>query len=243
MFTIYPAVDLLNGQCVRLFQGDYERSTVYGDAPEAVASRFYDQGAEWLHVVDLDGAREGRPVNREAIARIVSEVPVSVEVGGGIRNMAAVENYLDLGVRRVILGSAAISDPVFTRQALARYPDAVAIGLDVKKGNVAVEGWLEVSDIGAADLARRLVDAGARTFIYTDISKDGALGGANIEGARQLAEAIGLPVVLSGGISTIDDVLEAAESGLISGAIIGKALYTNRLSLDHVLEAVKDHAR
>ncbi|RYM06938.1 1-(5-phosphoribosyl)-5-[(5-phosphoribosylamino)methylideneamino]imidazole-4-carboxamide isomerase [Sporolactobacillus sp. THM7-7] len=241
MFTIYPAIDLLDGKCVRLFQGDYNQSTVYGDSPVDIARTFYDQGAEWLHVVDLDGAKAGHPVNQALISRIASEVPIHVEVGGGIRSIETVENYLGQGIKRVILGSSAISDPAFTRLALRRYPDSIAIGLDVKEGKVAVRGWLEVSNLTAADLAKQLIQAGARQFIYTDISRDGALKGANLEGARELAQAIGVPVVVSGGVSTLEEIQYMAKQGseLISGAIIGKALYTDQLSIQDVLKAVK----
>lgn len=240
MFTVYPAIDLIDGKCVRLFQGDYDQSTVYGDAPVDIARSFYEQGAEWIHVVDLDGAKAGHPVNQELIARIAAEVPINIEVGGGIRTIETVESYLNQGIKRVILGSSAISDPEFCRLALQRYPDSIAIGLDVKDGKVAVRGWLEVSDMSAAELAKQLIIEGAEHFIYTDISRDGALKGANVSGAEQLADEIGKPVVVSGGVTTFDEVQKLVNNKRVSGAIIGKALYTKQISLGDVMKAVKN---
>lgn len=240
MFTVYPAIDLIDGKCVRLFQGDYDQSTVYGDAPVDIARSFYEQGAEWIHVVDLDGAKAGHPENQELIARIAAEVPINIEVGGGIRTIETVESYLNQGIKRVILGSSAISDPEFCRLALQRYPDAIAIGLDVKDGKVAVRGWLEVSNMSAADLAKQLIIEGAEHFIYTDISRDGALKGANVSGAEQLADEIGKPVVVSGGVTTFDEVQKLVNNKRVSGAIIGKALYTKQISLGDVMKAVKN---
>ncbi|EST13566.1 1-(5-phosphoribosyl)-5-[(5-phosphoribosylamino)methylideneamino]imidazole-4-carboxamide isomerase [Sporolactobacillus laevolacticus] len=240
MFTVYPAIDLIDGKCVRLFQGDYDQSTVYGDAPVDIARSFYEQGAEWIHVVDLDGAKAGHPVNQELIARIAAEVPINIEVGGGIRTIEIVESYLNQGIKRVILGSSAISDPEFCRLALQRYPDSIAIGLDVKDGKVAVRGWLEVSDMSAAELAKQLIIEGAEHFIYTDISRDGALKGANVSGAEQLADEIGKPVVVSGGVTTFDEVQKLVNNKRVSGAIIGKALYTKQISLGDVMKAVKN---
>lgn len=245
MFTLYPAIDLLNGRCVRLFQGDYAQATIYADSPVQVAQAFRNRGAEWLHVVDLDGAKEGWPINQEKIYEIAAQVPIHVEVGGGIRTMETIAGYLEQGIDRVILGSSAISDPLFTREALQRYSQAVAIGLDVKDGKVAVEGWREVSAVTPENLAKELIKAGASHFIYTDISKDGAMSGANIEAAKKLAEAIGQPVVVSGGVSQTDELaaMLAAGSTVISGAIIGKALYTGKLNLREAVGMVKTYAR
>lgn len=244
MFTIYPAIDLLNGKCVRLFQGDYQQSTVFHESPVDMARTFYKQGAEWIHVVDLDGAKSGRPVNQEIIAEMAKQVPVRIEVGGGIRCMETVAFYLMHGVSRVILGSSAISDPEFTRLVLKRYPESTAIGLDVKEGQVAVKGWLEVSGIHAAELAGELIRCGASHFIYTDISRDGALRGANVKAAAELAEEIGMPIVLSGGVTSIDEIknMLETEKGRISGAIIGKALYTKQISLQEAVRMVKHNA-
>ncbi|MCQ2008674.1 1-(5-phosphoribosyl)-5-[(5-phosphoribosylamino)methylideneamino]imidazole-4-carboxamide isomerase [Sporolactobacillus sp. STSJ-5] len=239
MFTIYPAIDLIDGKCVRLFQGDYDQSTIYGDDPVAIARSFFEQGAQWLHVVDLDGAKAGRPINQGLIARMAAEVPINIEVGGGIRSIETVESYLNQGIKRVILGSSAISDPEFCKLALNCYPEAVVIGLDVKNGKVAVRGWLDVSDLSAAELANRLIQEGAEQFIYTDISRDGALQGANVAAAEQLADEIGKPVVVSGGVTTLEEVKQMINNRRVSGAIIGKALYTKQIELSDVIKAVK----
>jgi phosphoribosylformimino-5-aminoimidazole carboxamide ribotide isomerase len=240
MFTVYPAIDILGGKCVRLYQGDYDQSMVYDDSPETVAKRFCNQGAEWIHVVDLDGAKSGRPVNDRIIKKIAKDLSVNIEIGGGIRDMKTVESYLDSGVSRVVLGSSAISDPGFTKEALRQYPYAVAIGLDVKNGKVAVEGWREVSGMNAEVLANELIQAGARRFIYTDITRDGALKGADFSGAEELAVKIGLPVVLSGGVTTLAELekIVGRGSGKISGAIIGRAIYTGQIDLKTALRTV-----
>ncbi|MCL1630627.1 1-(5-phosphoribosyl)-5-[(5-phosphoribosylamino)methylideneamino]imidazole-4-carboxamide isomerase [Sporolactobacillus sp. CPB3-1] len=239
MFTLYPAIDLIDGKCVRLFQGDYGQSTVYGEEPVEVAKSFYEQGAEWLHVVDLDGAKAGHPVNQNLIAKMAAEVPINIEVGGGVRTIETLENYLNRGIKRVILGSSAISNPEFCKQALHRFPESIAIGIDVKKEKVAVRGWLEVSELNAADLAKQLIREGARHFIYTDISRDGALQGANVAAAEQLALEIGMPVVVSGGVTTLSEIKQLAADRNISGAIIGKALYTKQIVLSDAIRAVK----
>ncbi len=242
MMTLYPAIDVLGGKCVRLYRGDYERSTVYDESPLDAARYFYQQGARWIHVVDLDGARVGRPVNRDLIVRIAAEVPVSVEVGGGIRTMETMKDYLSGGVRRVILGSAAISDPVFTRLAIHRFQGAIGIGLDVKQGKVAISGWRDVSDMRAEELAKALIAEGADHFIYTDISRDGALGGANRAGALRLSRAIGMPLVISGGITDVAELRHLAACPEIGGAIIGKALYTGKINLRDAIKAVETDA-
>lgn len=245
MFTLYPAIDLLNGHCVRLFQGDYAQSTIYADSPVEVARAFAKQGAKWLHVVDLDGAKAGKPENREIIFEMAAETGINIEVGGGVRSMATIDDYLAHGIKRVILGSSAIADPDFTRAALKKYPEAVAIGLDVKNGKVAVEGWLAVSAIEPAELAQELIKAGASHFIYTDISKDGAMEGTNLDEAVRLARAIGQPVVISGGVSSLNElrrIVEHADSA-VSGAIIGKALYTGAIDLSEAEEMVTSYAR
>jgi phosphoribosylformimino-5-aminoimidazole carboxamide ribotide isomerase len=240
MFTVYPAIDILGGNCVRLYQGDYDKSMVYDDSPDRIAAEFCNQGADWIHIVDLDGAKRGQPVNDRIIKKIAKDVSVKIEVGGGIRDMDTVRAYLDSGVSRVVLGSSAISDPDFTKEALRQYPYAVAIGLDVKDGKVAVKGWREVSGIRAEALADELIQAGARQFIYTDISRDGALKGADFNGAEQLAEKIGMPVVLSGGVTTQTELEKISEknSGRISGVIIGRALYTGQIDLGRALRTV-----
>lgn len=240
-FTLYPAIDMRGGKCVRLLQGDYNQETVYGDSPFDMAKQFADQGAEWIHMVDLDGAKDGKKVNHEHVIRVAKELPAKVQIGGGIRSMDDVSYYLDAGVDRVILGSAAVSNPEFVREALNRYGGSrVAIGLDARDGFVATEGWLETSHIIAVDLAKRLVEEGAETFIFTDISKDGMLQGPNVEAIGELARITGKEVIASGGVSSIDDLVSLKKDGRnIAGAIIGKALYTGRFTLSDALGSVK----
>ncbi|MBM7645003.1 phosphoribosylformimino-5-aminoimidazole carboxamide ribotide isomerase [Scopulibacillus daqui] len=240
-FTIFPAIDIRGGRCVRLYQGDFNHETVYHDSPVSVAKSFYEQGAQWLHLVDLDGAKEGKPANLETICEIASSVPIPVEAGGGIRDMKTVDTYLGAGVKRVILGSSAISEPAFVNEALREYPDHIAIGIDVRDGKVAIEGWIETSETTDIELAKRLTEAGARTFIYTDISRDGTLKGPNIEAISQLAIETGQNVIASGGVSTIEDVKKLAGKSKdgVAGAIIGKALYTRLISLREALEVVE----
>jgi phosphoribosylformimino-5-aminoimidazole carboxamide ribotide isomerase len=239
-FTLYPAIDMRDGKCVRLLQGDYDQETVYGDSPFDMAKTFADQGAEWIHMVDLDGAKDGKKVNHEHVLRVAKELPAKVQIGGGIRSMEDVSYYLDQGVDRVILGSAAVSNPEFVRNALQKYGNRIAIGLDARDGFVATEGWLETSHILAVDLAKRLVEEGAETFIFTDISKDGMLQGPNIEAIGELARVTGKEVIASGGVSSIDDLVNVKKDERnIAGAIIGKALYTGRFTLSDAIGSVE----
>jgi phosphoribosylformimino-5-aminoimidazole carboxamide ribotide isomerase len=239
-FTLYPAIDMRDGKCVRLLQGDYDQETVYGDSPFDMAKTFADQGAKWIHMVDLDGAKDGKKVNHEHVLRVAKELPVNVQIGGGIRSMEDVSYYLDQGVDRVILGSAAVSNPAFVREALQKYGAKIAIGLDARDGYVATEGWLETSHILAVDLAKRLVEEGAETFVFTDISKDGMLQGPNIEAIGELAAVTGKEVIASGGVSSIDDLVNVKkDERKIGGAIIGKALYTGRFTLSEAIGRVK----
>ncbi|AXF56275.1 1-(5-phosphoribosyl)-5-[(5-phosphoribosylamino)methylideneamino]imidazole-4-carboxamide isomerase [Salicibibacter kimchii] len=240
-FNLFPAIDIRNGKCVRLKQGDYNRETIYGDNPAQMAAGFVEDGATWVHVVDLDGARDKHPVNDEAIFRIVEETKARVQVGGGIRTERDVEHYLSRGVDRVILGSVAVQNPDFTKKMLATYPGRIIIGLDARNGLVAVNGWLESSDVQAEALAAEMVSAGADMFIFTDIEKDGMLAGPNVEASASLAKASGANVIASGGVSHLDDVralLCYQEEG-VSGAIVGKALYTDALDLSEALKEVK----
>jgi phosphoribosylformimino-5-aminoimidazole carboxamide ribotide isomerase len=240
-FTLYPAIDMRGGKCVRLLQGDYNQETVYGDSPFDMAKQFSEQGAEWIHMVDLDGAKDGKKVNHEHVLRVAKELPAKVQIGGGIRSMEDISYYVDAGVDRVILGSTAVSNPEFVREALQRYGGSrVAIGLDARDGFVATEGWLETSHIMAVDLAKRLVEEGAETFIFTDISKDGMLQGPNVEAIGELARITGKEVIASGGVSSIIDLVSLKKDERnISGAIIGKALYTGRFTLSDALGSVK----
>jgi phosphoribosylformimino-5-aminoimidazole carboxamide ribotide isomerase len=239
-FTLYPAIDMRGGKCVRLMQGDYNQESVYCDSPFDMAKQFADQGADWIHMVDLDGAKEGKKFNHEHVIRVAKELPAKVQIGGGIRSMEDVSYYLDQGVDRVILGSAAVSDPEFVRGALKKYGgSSIAIGLDARNGFVATEGWLETSHIRAVDLAKRLVEEGAETFIFTDISKDGMLQGPNVEAIGELAQVTGKEVIASGGVSSIEDLQNIKEDDRgIAGAIIGKALYTGRFTLSDALGRV-----
>ncbi|MCA0991654.1 1-(5-phosphoribosyl)-5-[(5-phosphoribosylamino)methylideneamino]imidazole-4-carboxamide isomerase [Pseudalkalibacillus hwajinpoensis] len=235
--TIYPAIDMRGGKCVRLLQGDYDKETVYGDSPFDMAKQFADDGAEWIHMVDLDGAREGKRVNDRHVLEVANNLSARVQVGGGIRTEEDVAYYLENGVDRIILGSSAISDPDFVKRMLAKYKEKIAIGIDARDGYVAVEGWLKTSEIKAVDLGKELAEHGAEVFIFTDISKDGMLSGPNVEAIAELGEATGKDVIASGGISNLDDVKSLEQrSDSISGAIIGKALYTNQFTLKQALE-------
>lgn len=238
---LYPAIDLKGGAVVRLRQGDMEQATVYGSDPAAQAASFEADGFEWLHVVDLDGAFAGESRNAAAVEGILGRVKMPVQLGGGIRDMAGVEAWLGRGVTRVILGTAAVRDPDFVRAAARAHPEKVAVGIDAKDGLVAVQGWAEVSDMTALDLARRFEDAGVAAIIYTDISRDGLLKGLNLEATQALAEAVSIPVIASGGLADIGDVkrLVAPENRAIAGAITGRALYDGRLDARQALWAAK----
>lgn len=233
--TIYPAIDLLGGKCVRLVHGDYDSSTVYGEDPGAMAAAFRDQGAEWIHAVDLDGAKAGEPVNVGAIEAIVA-CGLPVQVGGGIRNEESIERMLALGVRRVILGSVLVKDAEFARRAFARFGDQIVAGIDSKNGMVATQGWLETSSTTAGDLAKQMVDAGARLFVFTDIGRDGTLAGPNLEALSEFMEAAGVPVIASGGVGEESDIaLLRAMVPAPEGVIVGKAIYEGRIDLKRIL--------
>jgi len=228
---LFPAIDLKDGQAVRLLRGEMASATVFNDDPAAQARRFAAAGFRWLHLVDLNGAFEGRPANAAAVEAILAAVDLPVQLGGGIRDMATVERWLDLGVRRVILGTVAVKNPGLVREACRAFPGRVVLGIDARGGRVAVEGWAEVSEITALDLARRFEGAGAAAIVYTDIDRDGALQGANVEATRALAEAIETPVIASGGVASLDDLAAflAIENSGIEGVISGRALYDGRI--------------
>lgn len=236
---IFPAIDLIDGKAVRLVRGDYAQKTVYSDNPAAVARGFAQRGAGFLHVVDLDGARTGKPENLETIRRILSESGLKTEIGGGVRDEATVASYLEAGAYRVILGTAAITKPGFVRKMAASYGERIAVGVDIKDGYVAIKGWTELSAFTCLDFCASLQDDGVKTVVCTDISKDGLLGGANIALYRDLLEKFFLAFVASGGISTLEDVRTLAQMGM-HGAILGKALYTGRLDLEQALAAAKE---
>ncbi|MGE3229267.1 MAG: 1-(5-phosphoribosyl)-5-[(5-phosphoribosylamino)methylideneamino]imidazole-4-carboxamide isomerase [Hyphomicrobium sp.] len=228
---LFPAIDLKDGKCVRLKLGDMERATVFNEDPAAQACAFEDQGFTYLHIVDLNGAFAGRPVNRGAVETILASIAMPAQLGGGIRDLATIESWLARGIRRVILGTAAVRDPALVREACKLYPDHIAVGIDAKGGKVAVEGWAETAELAAVDLARRFEDAGVAAIIYTDIDRDGVLAGLNLPATAELARATSIPVIASGGLASIDDVqaLLKPEYRMLEGAITGRALYDGRL--------------
>ena len=228
---LYPAIDMKNGQCVRLRQGAFKDITIYSDAPEKAAAHWQEKGASFLHLVDLDGALAGYSVNEEVIRRIADTVSIPIEIGGGIRSKEAVERMLDLGVRRVIIGTKAAEHPEFLRDMVRTFgEEAIVAGVDAKDGMVAVEGWEKVSSLTASDLCLTMKEYGVRHIVYTDISRDGMLSGPNVEATRKLTEETGLDIIASGGVSCMEDLKCLHEAG-IRGAIIGKALYENRIDL------------
>ncbi|GGD23052.1 1-(5-phosphoribosyl)-5-[(5-phosphoribosylamino)methylideneamino]imidazole-4-carboxamide isomerase [Pyruvatibacter mobilis] len=238
---LFPAIDLKDGQCVRLVQGDMDRATVFSDTPAEQAKVFENQGFEWLHLVDLNGAFEGKPVNGDAVEAILKTVSLPAQLGGGIRSMQQIEAWLDKGIARVILGTAALRDPQLVIEACKTWPGKIAVGVDAKDGYVAVEGWAEVSDIQALDLAKRFEDAGVAALIYTDISRDGAMRGMNVAGTAELANSVGIPVIASGGVTNLDDLhaLKAANAPGIIGVISGRAIYDGRLDPAEALAVLK----
>jgi phosphoribosylformimino-5-aminoimidazole carboxamide ribotide isomerase len=228
---LFPAIDLKNGQCVRLQQGDMARATVFNLDPAAQAATFERQGFEYLHIVDLDGAFAGKPQNADAVEGILKTVKMPVQLGGGIRDMATLEAWLGKGIARVIIGTAAVRDPSFVKEAAKKYPGRVAVGLDARDGKVAVEGWAETSTVTALEIAQRFEDAGVAAIIFTDIARDGLLKGLNLDATIALAEAISIPVIASGGLASIDDVkaLLTPRAKKLEGAISGRALYDGRI--------------
>lgn len=229
----FPAIDLKDGQCVRLRQGDMDQATVFSDDPAGQAAQFKKDGCEWLHVVDLNGAFAGRPVNAEAVDGIVSAVQLPIQLGGGIRDLETISIWLERGVARVILGTVAVCDPELVREACKNYPGRVVLGIDARAGRVAVEGWAEVSELTALDLARRFEDAGAAAIVYTDIERDGVMGGPNVNATVALARAVSIPVIASGGVSSLDDLRALKDAGgdVLEGVISGRALYDGRLQV------------
>ncbi len=239
---LFPAIDLKEGLAVRLEQGDPARATVFHRDPAAQATAFEQQGFDYLHIVDLDGAFAGQPVNADAVDRILESVSIPVQLGGGIRNTATVEAWLEKGVTRVIIGTAAVRDPPFVKQAARDYPGQVAVGLDARDGKVAVEGWAETSELSALEIARRFEDVGVAAIVYTDVMRDGMLKGLNLDATIALAEAISIPVIASGGLASIDDIkaLLAPRARKLEGAIAGRALYDGRLDAGEALKLIRD---
>ena len=238
---LFPAIDLKDGECVRLVRGDMAQATVFSTDPAAQARDFAAKGFEYLHVVDLDGAFAGRPINAHAVERVLEAVSMKVQLGGGVRDMRTVEGWLEKGVTRVIIGTAAVQDPGFVREAARRHPGRVAVGIDALDGRVAVDGWARQSDMSALDLGQRFEDAGVAAIIYTDIARDGVLQGLNIASTVALAEALQIPVIASGGLASIDDVKRLLESDCarLAGAITGRALYDGRLDPQEALALIR----
>lgn len=237
---VIPAIDLLGGQCVRLYQGDYDQAQVFNDNPAQMAKTFAEQGATRLHVVDLDGAKEGKSVNLDAIKGIVAALDIPVQVGGGLRNVESVARLFDVGVERAIIGTAAVENPELVTELCKKYPDRIAVGIDARNGKVATKGWLETSEVMATDLAQRMATQGVAAIIYTDIHRDGTMSGPNIDALRELASTIDIPVIASGGVSSQADLvnLVALEAIGVTGAIVGKAIYTGDVNLTEAVKAV-----
>ncbi|MGN6311563.1 MAG: 1-(5-phosphoribosyl)-5-[(5-phosphoribosylamino)methylideneamino]imidazole-4-carboxamide isomerase [Xanthobacteraceae bacterium] len=239
---LFPAIDLKNGQCVRLEQGDMARATVFNLDPAAQAQSFAAQGFEYLHVVDLDGAFAGKPMNAQAVEAMLKVIKMPVQLGGGIRDLATVEAWLAKGITRVIIGTAAVRDPAFVKEAARKYPGCVAVGLDARDGKVAVEGWAETSTVTALEIARRFEDAGVAAIIFTDIARDGLLKGLNLDATIALADSISIPVIASGGLASIEDIkaMLSPRAKKLAGAIAGRALYDGRVDPAAALTLIRN---
>lgn len=238
---LYPAIDLKDGQCVRLYKGAMEQATVFSDNPAAQAVAFAEQGAEWLHLVDLNGAFAGSPVNAAAVEAILAAVTVPCQLGGGIRDMATIGMWLEKGLARVILGTVAVEDPALVREAARAFPGQVAVGIDAREGRVATRGWATETDTEVTELARAFEDAGVAAIIYTDINRDGAMQGPNVAATAALARACAIPVIASGGVSSLADLIALRDCGVaLDGAISGRALYDGKLDLAEALAALKN---
>ncbi|MGP1358916.1 1-(5-phosphoribosyl)-5-[(5-phosphoribosylamino)methylideneamino]imidazole-4-carboxamide isomerase [Roseicyclus sp.] len=235
---LYPAIDLKDGQAVRLLRGEMEKATVFNADPAAQARAFEEAGCEWLHLVDLNGAFAGEPVNGSAVEAILAATSVPAQLGGGIRTMATIETWLGKGIARVILGTVAVENPDLVRAAARAFPGQVAVGLDARGGRVATKGWAEQTDLSATDLARAFEDAGVAAIIYTDIDRDGAMGGPNVAATAALARATAIPVIASGGVSSLADLVRLRDTGVVAGAISGRALYDGALDLREALAAL-----
>ncbi len=236
---LYPAIDLKDGQCVRLLRGEMAAATVFGDDPAAQAAAFQAEGCEWLHLVDLNGAFAGAPMNAAAVEAILARITVPAQLGGGIRDMATIAMWLEKGLARVILGTVAVENPHLVQQAAKAYPGQVAVGIDARKGFVATKGWAHETTIQATDLARSFEDAGVAAIIYTDIDRDGAMAGPNIAATEALARAVTIPVIASGGVSSMADLLALQATGVIAGAISGRALYDGAIDLATALAVLR----
>lgn len=238
---LFPAIDLKDGQCVRLKLGEMDEATIFNDNPAAQARAFQDQGFEYLHIVDLNGAFEGKPVNAEAVEDILGALDIPAQLGGGIRNLKTIETWLEKGISRTILGTIAVNNAELVKQACREFPGKIVVGIDAKGGKVAVEGWAETSELTAVELAKRFEDAGVTAIIYTDIDRDGILKGLNMESTLELANSVSIPIIASGGLASIDDIKRLAEPdcAILEGAISGRALYDGRLDPADALEILK----
>lgn len=238
---LYPAIDLKDGQCVRLLHGDMDKATVFNASPGDQASRFAAAGFEWLHVVDLNGAIEGRAVNTEAVNEILSAVSIPIQLGGGVRTFEDIERWIETGVSRVILGTVAVRDPELVKRAAAEFPEQIAVAVDVKDGKVAVHGWVDASELEPIELSKRFEDSGVAALIVTDIGRDGALTGINVEGVGAVADAVSIPVIASGGLASVEDIerLKARKGAPIAGAILGRAIYTGNITPDEAIRAAR----
>lgn len=235
---IYPAIDMRGGNCVRLLQGDYDKETIYGDSPFDMARAFAADGAEWIHMVDLDGAKDGKRVNDRFVIEAAKQLKVKVQIGGGIRSEEDILHYLENGITRVIIGSIAVSNPEFAIEMIKKYGEQIVVGIDAKNGYVATHGWITTSEVKAVELSKRFADAGAETFIFTDIATDGTLSGPNIAAVCEMSRVTGKNVIASGGVSGLED-LRALNAEGVRGAIVGKALYENRFTLKEALDEVR----
>lgn len=235
---LYPAIDLKDGKCVRLLRGDMNAATVFGHDPAGQARQFQDAGCAWVHLVDLNGAFAGAPVNATAVRDILAAITVPAQLGGGIRDMATIEMWLTQGIRRVILGTVAVENPDLVRAAARAFPGQIAVGIDARQGMVATKGWAHETDIAVTDLALQFQDAGVAAIIYTDIDRDGAMGGPNIAATESLARAVNIPVIASGGVSSLGDLIALKSTGVIAGAISGRALYDGAIHLSEAIKAL-----
>ena len=238
VMEVWPAIDLRGGLCVRLEQGDYARETVYGEEPREVALQFVEQGAQYLHLVDLEGAREGLPVNLPSVQEILASVDITCELGGGIRDEQSIEELLDFGLERLVLGTSALKDPDWFREICTKFPHRLVLGIDARDGRIATDGWLETSDVTAIKLASQYQGVPIAAIVYTDIATDGMLRGPNISAMQEMQNAVDVPVVASGGVTTVQDVRRLAEAGM-AGCIIGRALYEGTLTLPEAIEAAR----
>ena len=235
---IFPAIDLKDGQCVRLKKGEMDQATIFNDDPADQAQIFAKQGFQWVHIVDLNGAFAGEPVNKDAVKSIINAVDIPLQLGGGIRNLKTIDYWLNAGLKRIILGTIALTQPHIVKEACTSFPDQIVVGIDAKNGKVATEGWAETSEMTAIDLAKRFEDCGVTAIIYTDVNRDGLLGGPDIDGTKALAQAVNIPIIASGGIGSNEDIaaIKTLENDGVTGVITGRALYDGKINIQEALD-------